>query len=252
MQADASFGGRDTAEPAAEPSPREPHPQAAPAVDLRPMTHRDLQFVTREHRRHFPDGFFPRLGPRFLAAYYRTFLDSPAARAYVAVIDDRPAAYLVGVIDPAAHRRHIIARHRTTLVLRAVAALSLRPALALQFTRTRLPRYGRALLDRPGSRAPLDPKPIAVLTHVAVTPVHQSRGLGSALIDQFARDAAAAGRIRVSLVTAAGTHGAGGYYARLGWRLGDSHRNPDGRWLTTYDSPVPTGPSRDTPDSVAR
>ena len=38
------------------------------------MNTADLGFVVREHRRHFPDGFFARLGRGFLREYYRAFL----------------------------------------------------------------------------------------------------------------------------------------------------------------------------------
>ena len=201
----------------------------------------DLPFVVTEHRAHFPEGFFARLGTRFLTAYTRTYLTGPHARAYIAEAEGVPVGFLVGVTDPAAHRQHIVQNHGKGLALRACAALCIRPGLALHFTRTRLARYARKLL--PGRRgaaeaaieAPPRPGITAVLAHVAVVGRVRSYGLGSALVRRFTQDAAAAGCARLSLVTAAGPEGAGRYYERLGWGYAGETRTPEGRTLLTYE-----------------
>ncbi|MFE9503386.1 GNAT family N-acetyltransferase [Streptomyces anthocyanicus] len=212
----------------------------------------DLPFVVAEHRAHFPEGFFARLGPRYLAAYTGTYLTSPHALAYIAEADGLPVGFLVGVTDPPAHREHVMHTHGRALALRAGAALSVRPGLALHFLRTRLSRYARAL--RPGRKGPeaeqsgLSSPPdgtTAVLVHVVIVEQVRSLGLGSALITRFVQEAAAAGCARASLVTAAGAEGAGRYYEQLGWHCAGETRTPEGRLLMTYALPLrnqPQGP----------
>jgi GNAT superfamily N-acetyltransferase len=202
------------------------------------MAEADLAWVVREHRAHFPDGFFARLGPAFLTAYYRAYAFSAAALAYVAEADGRVVGYLVGVTDPVIHRRDMIRRRRRSLLWRGLVALSIRPPLTVQFLRTRAARYARKMLCRsgdpsPGASAP--PARVAVLGYVAVTATHQSRGAGSALVERFLSDAEAAGCDRATLVTLSGAGGAGPYYQDRGWQAGGRHTDIDGRLLTTYE-----------------
>jgi GNAT superfamily N-acetyltransferase len=221
-------------------------------VSYRPMTQADLEFVVSQHLHHFPDGFFARLGRTFLCEYYRAFLTGSAVRATIAEVDREPAAYLVGVTDPAAHRDHVVQRHGRTLVLKALAAMLRRPALAVLFLRTRAGLYARKLLRRRGPSAPDSPGSAAdpgsappprsgataVLTHVAVVPTAQSRGIGSELIRRFDEEVATAGCERLTLVTASGDEGAGPYYRRRGWQASGDRCTPDGLHLTTYERPV--------------
>jgi len=203
------------------------------------MSERDLPFVVREHRTHFPEGFFARLGDSFLHEYYRSFLTSPASRARMAEVGGTAAGYLVGITDPTAHRAHVLHVHGRRLVVHAVAAMLRHPNLGLVFARTRLRRYARRLL-RLGRRAAVTGGPVssteavAVLAHVVVTESAQSRGIGSTLIGWFDEQAARAGRDRLMLVTSSGPGGAGPYYERSGWTACGQHRTPDGVYLTTY------------------
>jgi ribosomal protein S18 acetylase RimI-like enzyme len=212
-------------------------------VRYRPMHSADLAFVVEQHRYHFPDGFFARLGPRFLGEYYRAFLTGAHARTTLAEVDGEPAGYLVGVTDPSAHRDHVVRRHGRSLVLRAAAAMLTHPSLAVCFVRTRLGLYTRKLLRRrsagtPGAAPSASACPTAVLTHVAIAPEAQSRGIGSELIRRFDDEVAAAGCERLTLVTASGDDGAGPYYRRRGWTALGERCTPDGLWLTTYERPV--------------
>jgi GNAT superfamily N-acetyltransferase len=216
------------------------------------MSTSDLGFVVREHRQHFPDGFFARLGRGFLVEYYRAFLTSAKSRTVVAELDDTPVGYLVGVTDPAAHRNHVVQRHGRTLVVRAAAAMLVRPSLAYCFLRTRVGLYTRKLLrrrPRAASGGPVgcneDAAATAVLTHVAVAPEAQSIGIGSAMIDWFDQEVAAVGCDRLALVTSSGQNGAGPYYRRRGWTARGERCTPDGMRLTTYERPVEATPDQD-------
>lgn len=198
-----------------------------------------VPFVVAEHLTCFPDGFFARLGPAFLAAHCRTYISSPYACAYVAERNGQAVGFLVGVIDPAAHRRHVLHEHGRRLVLCALAALSMRPRLATHFLRQRLTRYCRKLLVPRIAGEEAAPHGVtAVLAHVAVSGHARSGGAGGALIGRFVADASDAGCARVSLVTAVGDGGAGPYYERRGWIRRGETRTPEGRLLATYDLPL--------------
>lgn len=203
------------------------------------MRPEQVPFVVEEHLRCFPDGFFARLGPRFLAAYCLTYLSSPYARAYTAEGDGGPVGFLVGVTDPPAHRSHVLHEHGRHLLLCAGTGMAVRPQLAGHFLRTRLARYC-VKLTRPAPQARGPQGVTAVLSHVAVSEHARSGGVGAALIGRFVEDATAAGCARVQLVTAAGAAGAGAYYERRGWLPGGESRSPEGRRLATYDLPLPS------------
>lgn len=212
---------------------------------IRVMDSDDLPFVTAQHLKYFPDGFFARLGPRFLAAYTRTYLTGPGARAYLAEIAGEPVGYLIGRTDPAALRRHVLRDHGRELLFRALGSLCLRPRLMLHFLRTRLVRYCRRLIP---NRAPRE-APVAghagvtaVLDYIVVTENARSRGLGAQLIAWFVKDATDAGCARVTLVTAT-EGGAGPYYDRLGWRRLGETRTPEGRGLLMYCVPLKEDPT---------
>ncbi|MFI6008676.1 GNAT family N-acetyltransferase [Streptomyces sp. NPDC051243] len=228
------------------PAPRVSEEPVSPPVSVRFMDTEHLRFVVGEQRRLFPDGFFSRLGPGFLTAHTRTYLTSPHAVGFVAEVDGAPVGYLVGVVDPALHRRHLLRAHGPGLAVRAAAALAVRPALAVNFLRTRLPRYARKLLPgrRAGASASAAPAPPAVhdreavLAHVAVCEEARSYGIGGQLMERFADFAVVAGCTRVSLVTAAGPAGAGPYYERRGWERRAETHTPDGKHLLVYARPL--------------
>lgn len=202
------------------------------------MEPKDLRFVAELHLRFFPDGFFPRLGRAFLMQYYRSFLSSRTTVAVVAEDGGVPCGYLVGMLDPAAHRRELLRDHGLRLALSALAALSVRPRLAGDFARTRLRRYGRAVLRqlRPGPVAEGGPGPAApaVLSHVAVLESSRTSGVGTTLVEHFVAAARAARRESACLVTRSGDQGAGPFYTRLGWTSSGTRRTDDGQSLDYY------------------
>ncbi|MGW6454904.1 GNAT family N-acetyltransferase [Streptomyces sp. NPDC055078] len=205
------------------------------------MGFEDVPFVVAEHRRHFPDGFFARLGASFLTAYCETYLTSPDASGYIALLEHRPVGFLVGVLDPGAHRAYVLANHRRRLALLGMRGLAVRPPVAAHFLRTRLSGYVRKLAPSPAVVRPPAEGPTgvsAVLAHVAVDEGARSLGIGEALVARFVADAADAGCARVSLVTVAGDGGAGPYYERRGWLPRGETVTPEGRRLATYDLPL--------------
>ena len=203
---------------------------------LRRMTGADVPFAVREHRAHFSEGFFAELGQGFLTSYYRAYVLTNRSLGYIAELDGRPVGYLVGATDPYAHRRAMLRRHGCKLLFQGLGGLAFRPRLATRFLRTRARRYAMKLLGRPSGGGPGRGAGggVGTLAHLAVTRRAQGRGVGSALVERFLRDAAASGCHQLLLVTASGPHGAGQFYLKRGWQPLDVHADIGGRLLTTF------------------
>ena len=239
---------------------------------IRPMSDADVPFAAREHLECFPEGFFARLGSRFLRGYYRSFLGSEDACALVAHDGKQPVGYLVGMTLPAKHRDHVLRIHRARLAFLGGTALLARPKLLVEFLRLRARHYwlkvvtpvrlgtpdgiaGNAAEDSCACRdsecrleaGVQDPRAqgsgSAVLAHVAVTTRFRERGIGEALVTEFLRHAGKAGCERVLLVTASEGRAAR-YYRRRRWTAVGERQTPDGRSLTEYAYPTlfPTPP----------
>lgn len=186
----------------------------------------DVAFAARLHADALPHGFFASLGEPYLRAYYRSFLTSPHACALVARLQDEPIGFVVGVLDPQAHRRFTIRRHGARLALRGAGALLRRPPLGLNFMLTRLGRYTKGITRTlcPRRAQPLTDEQgaafsgLGVLSHVAVMPAERGSGVGEVLVDAFVTAARRAGLRRIELLTLADELGATTFYDRLGWR----------------------------------
>lgn len=222
---------------------------------IRAMAPMDLEFVVRQHQQHFPDGFFVRLGSRFLREYYRAFLTGPHAYAYLAERHGHRVGYLVGIRRPGTHRQHVLREHGLALAGKALLSMLAHPSLGWFFVRTRARLYASKLLRSrrhtaaSGAGSPL--ADTAVLTHVAVAKHAQSLGIGSMLIKRFEDDAAAVGCRRIVLVTASGDSGAGGYYERMGWQAKGEHCTRDGVPLMTYERSIVRPQAGDSGDAAS-
>lgn len=209
---------------------------------VRSMTTADASWAAALHQTALPHGFFARLGPQFLTAYYESFISSPHAVALVADSPEGPAGMLVGTVRNSSHYSWVLHQRRRVLLRHGLARLLSRPPLLLLFLRTRLGWYAGAaarwtgrsftrafrIPDRQGRRGP------AVLSHVAVVDAARSSGAGSALVSSFTAAAARAGCDEAVLVTLAGPAGAGAFYRRLGWTLRERHDDHDGRLVECY------------------
>jgi len=206
-------------------------------LDIQDLGPAAVPWAADLHRRALPPGFFPRLGPAFLRAYYRTFADSPAAVALCAVTDGRPAGVLVGTLDNAAHHAWVLRSRGPELALRGAAGLLAHPPVLAEFLRTRALRYARGVTRRGAGGGGAPAERVAVLTHLAVEPRARRGGLGAALTRAFTAAAAEASADVAALVTLAGPGGAGPFYERLGWNA-VATRDRDGRHMTEYRLPL--------------
>lgn len=208
--------------------------QPFPQIRVRLMRPDELGFAATQHLRHFPDGFFARLGQHFLEEYYRAFLTSPHARLLVAEDRHGPVGYLAGILRPDAHRAHILAQHRWTLIFRAAGSLTRHPSLLFHFLRTRSRIYAQKLMrqERPAATARSESTP-AVLAHIVVDPSRQCQGIGRQLMFALTTAAREAGCARMVLVTEQGA-ASEEYYRHLQWVEDGTHHTRDGKAVTTF------------------
>ncbi len=197
---------------------------------MRPAERQDVPFSAALHRDALPHGFFAQLGPRFLRAYYRTFLDSPHAVFLVASVGGVPVGFLVGLLRPRAHARWAVRRRGIKLAAQGLVAMSVRPAATARFLRTRVSRYIRGWRRNRAAVAELPESPLepAVVSHVAVTFGARGWGAGRRLVEAFVEQCEQAHITRIALVTLGSQEGAGDFYSSLGWRPGAPRTTPDG------------------------
>lgn len=198
-------------------------------LTVRRMGVQDLGFVIEQHKAHFPDNVFHRLGRRMLQCYYRTFLDSNHAVALVALIDGRPSGYLTGVLDTVKHRRLVKQFHAPSLAVASLLAALRHPLLAAGLVRRRI-----QIRRRPASKQPVAPTVTAVLSHVAVQTSTQRWGSGSALVDAFLHHCRDNQSREVWVATADNPEPAERLYLRRGFILTGRERTFDGRWIRLY------------------
>ena len=226
--------------PAAVAASREPLPRLVVATpgshQVRAAGRADARFCAALHAESLPHGFFIQLGPRFLRAYHRTFVDSPYALAYVATVADVPVGMLVGVVRPGAHARWVMRRRGVRLAILGAAALALHPVTGLRFLQRRAGRYisGWRRNRRRGGSIPAAADESALLSHVAVLKGARRTGAGRRLVDVFVDACRAGDAPRVTLFTLDTPDGAGAFYAALGWRPGQVRTTPDGHRLREW------------------
>ena len=205
---------------------------------VRDLQGRELPASSALHARALPDGFFARLGPRFLRTYHRSFVESPHAVALVSTDAGAFEGFLLAVLDPAPHGAYVLRRWGPELAVRGAVALLARPAVLVLFLRTRLVRYARGLWRR--GRRPATPSRSsgravegewAVLSHIAVDDALRGAGAGAALVRALHERAAAAGATGVVLLTAV-DGAAPSFYRRLQYEDEGVVKGSDGRpWL---------------------
>ena len=211
-------------------------PSAQRECQVHDLTEGHLAQTAALHARSLADGFFPRLGRRFLRAYHRTFVDSPHAVALGVSSDDGELqGFLLAVLAPGPHGAYVLRRWGLALSVRGTLALCSRPGVLALFIRTRAGRYARALWRRGSKRgAHAQAAPggeWAVLSHVAVDDRVQRGGRGALLVQALHDRAAAAGAAGVVLVTHPSGPGPG-FYRRLGYDEGEIVVGSDGqRWM---------------------
>lgn len=199
----------------------------------RPMELADLESVAKQHLAQLPAGFFGSLGERFLVAYYRTYLTSPVAVALIVEVDGQPVGYLVGTVDEASHRQHVIRLERTRLAITGLWCMAMRPQIVPRFVRTRLRKYGRAIrLSVHRNARSQQPRRLGVLHHIAITSTKQRCGVGSELVSKFVSIGQIHSVEAFQLLTHTSNQSAKRFYLKHGWSVKDEISDNDGEeWV---------------------
>jgi len=226
-----------------QPTDAPPRSDGPALVAVRPMAAEDLAFAAELHARALGHGLFPALGGRVLRRYLATYRSSAHAVAFVAERRGEPLGFIVGTLDPAAHRQEVLARHGAALTVAGVLGLVRHLRVAAWFLRTRAVRYASGLLRLARRRAPGSgggaAGRTAVLNHVAVSPEARGHAVGTVLVDAFLDAVRSAGVPAARLVTLADPDGAGPFYQRLGWQPAGGYVDHDGVSWDRYQVSLP-------------
>lgn len=191
-------------------------------IRVRPMTAGDVQAVAAVHERAFDDSFLARMGVRFLAEFYRGYVDSTLAVTRVAVTDDgHLAGFVVGAVDVEGFNSWLYRSRALRLAAAVILQVFKTPSLALHVL-ARVPRVARAFRRPPGPAAESRGHPglpRASLTSIAVHPDMRGRGVASRLIRAFESDLVARGVRDVKLGVRQANAAARRCYEGLGWVL---------------------------------
>ncbi len=214
--------------------------------DVRRLAPEETREAAGLHERELPHEFLTRFGTKFLARYYRAFVESPDAVA-LAAVDARSGeleGVLISTLDTRAHYSNLVRLYGPALA-RAVGLQALRhPSLARDLLKTRLLRYARgivrSLAKSPKSTQTDDESPespaerVGFLTYVAVSGESRGRGIGGALLAAYERMAREANLDRLELVTMTDERGAGPFYIRAGWTYAGERVSRSGERYALY------------------
>jgi ribosomal protein S18 acetylase RimI-like enzyme len=226
------------------------HETPGSAIELRRASTDELADVARIHAAEIPHGFLGEAGEAVLQPYWRGFVESPHAVAIVARADGEIVGMLGGTLRNRRHWRWFARYGAWRLAVALVVTFVRSPRFLWRFMRTRLGRYVSALwrLLRDGTRrSGGEPegrreRTVAVLSHMAVTPAFQSRGVGHRLVDEFVGEVRAAGITSIHVLTLDDENGAGGFYDALGGERREVHER-DGDTFRRYELRLdPEGP----------
>jgi len=213
----------------------------ADPVEVRPADRRHLSGIVRCHQAAFPGQFLTRLGPGFLAAYYRYYLDSPRGINLVATgPGDRVVGFVSGG-DPALRGRFIrsqVPRYAGLLLFRGVLDPFVRRRLRVHLgnlARIAARRLGRAGGIPAGGGGDPDPEGASVLLSIAVDPSATGRGIGRMLMEAFRRESRRLGYPAMVLSAHADNDPAIRLYLACGWEV--VRRDADGVYFRRSTDP---------------
>jgi ribosomal protein S18 acetylase RimI-like enzyme len=182
--------------------------------------------VVEVHMRAFPGFFLTLLGPRFLRLFYRSFVDEKTGISWVAV-DLRTGRILgavVGTDSPSGFYRKLATRRWGRFGFAALGAVTRNPSV--------LKRLIRGLAYRGD---PPREEGYALLSSIAVDPESQGRGVGKALLDRWADEAARRSCRGGYLVTDALDNDAViRFYEQSGWTRDRTFTTAEGRQMHRY------------------
>jgi ribosomal protein S18 acetylase RimI-like enzyme len=148
-------------------------PSSVTQID--PVLAGDLKLLAQIHRAAFRGFFLPKLGPRFLSAYYRCVLEYAGGILLGARREGELVGFVAGFAQPQAFYAALRAR-RLRLALAAAPALIRRPSLLARMAGN---------YRRTGSPGPPRAGTPVELSSLAVLPDWAGQGIGAELVGAF-------------------------------------------------------------------
>lgn len=202
-------------------------------IEFRNALPGDLRAVVRIHQQAFAGFFLSKLGPVFLAKYYRLVLERPDGILLVAVDDGDITGFVAGFASPAGFYSEMKKR-KVSFALAAIPALLRAPGiwrrLLLDFREVR-DGAGPALAREPGW---------GELSSIGVAPAWSGQGVGRGLLAAFIARARGLGLSAITLTTDADHNDAvNEFYRRVGFQLERTFAQRDGRRMNKYLLTIP-------------
>ncbi len=182
--------------------------------------------VVEAHMSAFPTFFLTFLGRRFLREFYKSFLVDDAGMGFVAEEEQTGSAIgvIVGPVVPDGYFKRLLKRRWWAFCIASAGAVLRRPST--------IRRLMRAVFYR--GQSPEGPKR-SLLSSIAVSPEHQGRGVGKALIEAWVAEARRRGSAGCYLTTDKENNEATNhFYLRTGWKVESSFTPPEGRAMNRY------------------
>lgn len=199
----------------------------------------DLDSAVALHQRAMAGEFLAAAGSRFLRAYYRAWLASPAGVALAIRSDDQQiVAVLLGSVDPGLHYRSMVRASGGRLARLLIVQGLTHPRWGAALIRTRTRRYVRGVLRllwrHRGPTAAADPRRIAEVTYLMVAHEARGRGYARALLEEAGRLALDV-HVGVLVVVTRLGGSAEAFYERLGWTRVDAVLTASGERYVRYE-----------------
>ncbi len=207
----------------------QPASSVDPVADVRlPATRvaspRDIPEIVTVHIQSFKGFFLTFLGREFLSLLYGNLLNDCDGIMLVQEQDGRVAGFVAGTASQIRFYRRMLTRRAFAFAWAAIGALFKKPAVARRLLR---------VLRRPAEARRESAE--ASLMSIAVRPEYEGRGIGQQLVRAFAAELAARGVRSYCLTTDRDRNErAHRFYRRLGLRLVNEHKYPEGRVKSEY------------------
>ncbi len=193
--------------------------------EIRPATACDLARIVDIHVESFPTFFLTSLGPRFLHCLYEEILADPAGIELVYKQEAVVAGFVAGTTEPRGFYRRLLTGRWHRFGLASVGPLLKNPLIA-----PRLLNAFRKSKEEPGGRR------CGLLMSIAVDPLTQAHGIGSALVMAFLEESRKRGLEAVHLTTDSHKNDrANRFYEKLGFTVSNTIVTAQGRVMNDYE-----------------
>jgi len=198
--------------------------------DLAPS---EIEALVALHQAAFPGFFLTSLGPRFLRALYRGFLESEKGVCAVAQAGQRLLGFAMGTAKPDSFFRVLLRKKGMSFAWAALPGLLQNPVFVVRKSLSALFYRGERPKVMPGA---------GLLSSLAVSPHVAGKGIGQQLVSAFCEELARRGADAVYLITdASDNDSVNRFYAKCGFRLVDTFERPGkrlmNRWAKTLQQP---------------